>query len=339
MGPRALAHVLRPFASHVHPQLLVGLHTADDAAAYRVSPEQAIIQTVDFFPPIVDDPYQFGQIAAANAMSDVFAMGGEVLFALNIAGFPEDLPPSIIEAVFAGGADKVLEAGGVIAGGHTVLDAEPKYGLTVTGSAHPDRLLKKGGLAPGDRLVLTKPLGTGVITTALRAEVARPADVAAAVASMSSLNRAASRAAVGLGLRGATDVTGFGLLGHAVEMARASGVRLAIAAGSLPWLDGARAYARDGYLPGGAGRNRDYFQEYVHVGDGVARDVVDLLYDPETSGGLLLGVPPAKLVPLEDALAASGQAWSVVGAAEAREGFGPYVAVRRGDYAPRAAEE
>lgn len=339
MGPGALAHVLRPFASHVHPRLLVGLHTADDAAAYLVSPDQAIIQTVDFFPPIVDDPYAFGQIAAANAMSDVFAMGGEVWLALNVAGFPEDLPGEVVGAIFAGGADKVREAGGVIAGGHTVIDAEPKYGLTVTGAAHPARLLRKGGLRPGDHLVLTKRLGTGVITTALRAGVAQAPHVAAAIASMTRLNRAPSRAAVSTGLQGATDVTGFGLLGHALEMARASDVCLAIDQSSLPWLDGARAYARDGYLPGGAGRNRDYVQEFVEIDGDVPRDVVDLLYDPETSGGLLLGVPSEKLPPLEDGLASTGQPWAVIGSVETRHGMGPFVRVRRGEDAHHGVEE
>src|SRR5512136_2766815 len=223
MAPEALAHVLRPlqnrFKRQDYPDLIVGLGEPDDAAVYRISPDQAIIQTVDFFPPVVDHAYSFGAIAAANAMSDVYAMGGQVLFALNIAAFPEDLDVDIFSDILRGSADKVAEAGGAIAGGHTVRDREPKYGLAVTGVVHPDRILAKGGAKVGDELFLTKALGAGVITTALKREQADPTHVQTAIESMLQLNRAASRAALAAGVRAATDVTGFGLIGHALEMA------------------------------------------------------------------------------------------------------------------------
>src|SRR5213596_3262005 len=211
MGPGDLQDVLGGLTRHEHADLLVGLAHSDDAAVYRITDEVAIVETVDFFPPIVDDPYTYGAIAAANSMSDVYAMGGEVLFALNVAGFPRELPKEIIAAVFRGGADKVREAGGVIAGGHTVVDAEPKYGLCVTGRVHPDRILIKGGLRSGDRLFLSKPLGTGVITTAAKDNPASLAVLQGAVASMLRLNRVAAEVAREAGARGATDITGFGL--------------------------------------------------------------------------------------------------------------------------------
>src|SRR5579884_2005196 len=259
MGPEALAQVLRPLARMSHPDLLVGLQTSDDAAVYRLSPEQALIETVDFFPPVVDDPFTYGAIAAANSMSDVYAMGGDVLFALNIAAFPADLPPAILTAIFEGGASKVAEAGGVIAGGHTVTDDEPKYGLSVTGTVHPDRILTKAGAQIGDRVFLTKPLGTGVITTAIKNQVASPADAEAAIRSMLTLNRAASVAARRAGVNACTDITGFGLLGHATEVAIKSGVGLHVSAAAIPLLPGALRYVAKGQVPGGLVRNRDYY--------------------------------------------------------------------------------
>src|SRR6266704_4460241 len=214
MGPGDLQDVLGELKEHRHPDLLVGLGQSDDAAVYRVTDEVAIVETVDFFPPIVDDPYTYGAIAAANSMSDVYAMGGEVLFALNVAGFPRDMPKEVIAAVFKGGSDKVLEAGGVLAGGHTVVDAEPKYGLAVTGKVHPKRIFIKGGLRPGHRLFLSKPLGTGVIATAAKDDACGPAVLEGAVQSMLRLNRAAADVALEAAVRGATDITGFGLLGQ-----------------------------------------------------------------------------------------------------------------------------
>jgi selenide,water dikinase len=296
MAPEALAHVLRPlqnrFKRQDYPDLIVGLGEPDDAAVYRIGPDKAIIQTTDFFPPVVDDAYSFGAIAAANAMSDVYAMGGEVLFALNIAAFPEDLDPEIFAEVLRGSADKVVEAGGAIAGGHTVRDREPKYGLSVTGMVHPDHLLTKGGAKVGDALFLTKPLGAGVITTALKREQAQEAHVRVAIESMSKLNRAASRAALAAGVRAATDVTGFGLIGHALEMAEQSGVCFRFHFADIPLLPGAQAYADAWIFPGGAESNEKFYRPRTRFSAELTLAQQWLLFDPETSGGLLLPVPP-----------------------------------------------
>ena len=251
--------MLRPlqdkFKPSLFPNLIVGLGEPDDAAVYRLSDEQAIIQTVDFFPPVVDDAYWFGAIAAANALSDIYAMGGEVLFALNLAAFPEDLPPEILSDIMRGGADKVAEAGAAIAGGHTVKDKEPKYGLSVTGIVHPQKIMTKGGAVPGDVLVLTKPLGVGCVTTALKREQAEQAHVDAAIASMTRLNRTASQLARSFGAKSATDITGFGLIGHALEMAQASRVRFQFNWAALPFLPGALSYGEQWIFPGGAETN------------------------------------------------------------------------------------
>lgn len=309
--------MLRPlkemFPATAYPELLVGLSSADDAAVYRLNESQAVILTTDFFTPIVDDPYDYGAIAAANAMGDVYAMGGEVLLALNIAAFPNDLPASIIAEIIRGGAEKVREAGGVIAGGHTIQDAEPKYGLVVIGLARPDQIMIKGGARPGDVLVLTKPLGTGVITTALKRDLADIDHVAVAVASMSRLNREAARAARSVGVRGATDVTGFGLLGHAVEMAEASCVRLRFEYGKIPWLPGAHQYAQAGCFPGGARSNHRYFSRHVDVEVELKEPGLMLLYDPQTSGGLLIAVPAARLDDLLHEYERLGQPAWVIG--------------------------
>lgn len=273
-------------------ELLVGLQTADDAAVYLIAPGVAIVETVDFFAPIVDDPYAFGQIAAANAMSDVYAMGGEVLFALNVAAWPEDLDMAPLEAIFAGGVDKIAEAGGVIAGGHTVQDDEPKYGLAVTGRVDPDRILRKAGARGGDALYLTKPLGSGVITTAHKRGAVRPEDLASAVAAMIALNREASRAALAAGARAATDITGFGLLGHAWEMATASNVGLRIDAARVALMPGALEYAERGMRSGGLSRNTEFFlaEDRARFAAEIPNALRDLLLDPQTSGGLLVAV-------------------------------------------------
>src|SRR2546427_384130 len=251
MAPGDLQEVLEALKpmGRAQPDLLVGLGAADDAAVYRITADVAIVATVDFFPPVVDDPWTWGAISATNSMSDVFAMGGEVLFALAVAGFPREMSKAIIAEVFRGGSDKIAEAGGVIAGGHTVVDAEPKYGLCVTGRVHPDRILIKGGLRAGDRLFLSKPLGTGVITTAAKDGAVSAAVLEGAVASMLRLNRVAAEVAREAGARGATDVTGFGLLGHAGEMVKASGVGIAIGAPRLPLLPGTRELAEAGNQP------------------------------------------------------------------------------------------
>ena len=296
MGLGTLAQVLQPlrdtFDSSDHPDLLVGLDAADDAAVYRVSDDLAVIQTLDFFPPVVDDPYTYGAIGAANAMSDVYAMGGEVRFALNIAGFPEDLDPAILAEIFRGGAEKVREAGGVIAGGHTIFDAEPKYGLSVTGMIHPAAVITKGGAQPGDALLLTKPIGTGVLLTAAQQDYeGYEAGYEAAVASMLQLNRHASHLARAAGVHAMTDVTGFSLVGHASEMAVQSGARLAIEASAVPLLTDAHRFAAAGAVTGGGSRNREQLGERVMLPDGLDEALAQLLYDPQTSGGLLIAVP------------------------------------------------
>ncbi len=294
--------------------MLVGLKAADDAAVYRVAPDVAIIETVDFFPPIVDDAYAAGAIAAANAMSDVYAMGGEVLFALNVVAWPDDLSFEPLERLMRGAVDKIAEGDGVIAGGHTVIDKEPKFGLAVTGRAHPDRLLTKGALRAGDALWLTKPIGTGVLTTAHKNGELAPEDLASAVASMVTLNRAAARAAIEAGLHAATDVTGFALVGHAHEMAERSGLGIRLDARAVPLLPGARAHAERGVSFGGLERNTAYYVGEGHVRFAGAIDDATrrLLLDPQTSGGLLLGVPAAHAAAWDQAGERHGvSAWKV----------------------------
>jgi len=297
----------------------VGLARSDDAAVYRLNDRQAVIQTVDFFPPIVDDPYTYGAVAAANAMSDVYAMGGRVLLALNVAGFPQGFPRDAIRKIFQGGADKVAEAGAVIAGGHTVVDKEPKYGLCVTGLIHPDRVTVKGGLEPGHRLFLSKPLGTGVITTAAKGARANPAHLDAAIQSMTRLNRGAAEILSAMELRGCTDVTGFGLLGHGVEMVVASKCGFRIRVEAVPLLPGALHYAGGGFLAGGMGRNRRYVEGLAQEGklsvrmpSGVSADLIALLYDSETSGGLLFSAPAERADEVRERFAARGEpVWEV----------------------------
>ena len=256
MGPEALAQVLRPlggmFPAKEYPNLLVGLEVSDDAAVYRVSDELAIILTVDFFAPVVDDPYDYGAIAAANAMSDVYAMGGEVVLALNVCGFPIDLPVEMVSEILRGGAEKVAEAGGALAGGHTVIDKEPKYGLAVMGFVHPDHIATKAGAKAGDVLILTKPLGVGIIAAALKREIARSDHVRAAVEVMKTLNRKAAQLMQRVGVDAVTDITGFALLGHTQEMAEKSKVGIHLDVESLPFLEGASEYAQEQVFPAGA---------------------------------------------------------------------------------------
>jgi len=273
------------------PNLLVGLERADDAGVYQINDKQAIITTTDFFPPVVDDPYDFGAIAAANAMSDIYAMGGQVLFAINLVAFPDNLGPEILREILRGGAEKVAEAGAVVIGGHSVNDKEPKYGLAVTGIIDPALVKKKGGARPGDVLLLTKPLGVGVVTTALKRQITEDAHVAAAVASMKTLNRTAAEAALKAGANGMTDITGFGLLGHAYEMASQAGVDFHFQLEQLRFLPGAVAYGEAGAFPGGMANNMTFFRDHVSFGDTVPQLVQDMLWTPETSGGLLVAVP------------------------------------------------
>ena len=248
--------------------------------------------TTDFFAPLLDDPYDYGAIAATNAMSDVYAMGGEVVLALNIAAFPDDLPGEIIARILRGGADKVTEAGGIVAGGHTIIDAEPKFGLCVLGLVHPARVLTKAGAQPGDALFLTKALGTGIVTTAAKQDAAAPEHLDAAVESMTRLNRHASHLAREAGARALTDITGYSLLGHGYEMAAAGGVDFRFDASSVPLLPGALDYAGRGIITGGAARNRQYLAGKVRIADGISDAMGHVLFDPQTSGGLLFAVAP-----------------------------------------------
>jgi selenide,water dikinase len=320
LGADLLADALSGLGAQAAPEeLLAGLAPPDDAAAYRVSDDLAIIGTLDFFPPLVDDARTYGAIAAANALSDVFAMGGRVLFALSIAAFPEDMPRDVLAAIFDGAAAKVREAGGTLAGGHTIRDAEPKYGLAVIGSAHPDRLMRKGGARPGDRLLLTKRLGTGLLVSGSRQGRTKPANLARAIEQMCVLNRAAAEALVDAGVRGATDVTGFGLLGHGLEMARASGTRLVFEAASLPALDGALDLARAGVETGGAAHNRRFVGGSLALARGVPPETVTLAFDPQTSGGLLAAVPPGVAADVEGRLVAGGVDHWWIGRVEAAE--------------------
>jgi len=316
-----LAQVLRPLASQPAPaELLVGLSHADDAAVYLVAPDIAIVETLDFFPPIVDDAYASGAIAAANAMSDVYAMGGEILFALQIAAWPEDAPLAQLERMFAGAVDTVREAGGVIAGGHTVIDREPKFGLAVTGRVDPKRILRKDALRAGDALWLTKAIGTGVLTTAHKRGDLSPEDLASTVASMVASNREAARAAVDAGVHAATDVTGFGLAGHAHEMAVGAGLEVRIHMADVPLLPGARAHA-SGTSFGGLERNQAHFLAEGRVRiDGADEALRTLALDPQTSGGLLIGVPAQHAEAWERARAAHGVSATRIGEVTAGQG-------------------
>ena len=296
IGADILAQVVGPLRqSNVPPQLLIGLEAIDDAAVYRVNEQQAIISTADFFPPVVDDPYTYGAIAAANALSDVYAMGGQVLMAINLVAWPENLDTSILSEVLRGGMKIVEQAGGVIAGGHSISDNEPKYGLAVTGIVHPDHILTKGGARPGDVLILSKPLGTGLMTTAQKQGKVRQEDIAAAVQSMTRLNRRASEALVqaGSGVHAATDITGFGILGHAWEMAAQSLTNMRFDYAALPLLPNIRHYAELGCIPGGTGRNKHSLQAHVHFDDRLGQIDQAILFDPQTSGGLFAAIDPA----------------------------------------------
>jgi selenide,water dikinase len=320
-GMAALAQVLEHLSdiSAANPDVLVGLTAPDDAAVYRLNDEQAVVLTVDFFAPLVDDPYDYGRISATNAMSDVYAMGGEVVLALNVAAFPEEMSSETVAKVVRGGADMVHEAGGVIAGGHTIIDREPKYGLCVLGLVRPDGIFRKGGARPGDVLFLTKMLGTGIITTAAAGDGDKT-HLAAAVESMTTLNRHASHIAREAEVNALTDVTGYSLLGHAREIAKASDACLRIIADAVPVLPGALQYANAGITTGGAARNRAFFAEHVRIAEGVSAAMTDVLYDPQTSGGLLMAVPQERAADLQTRFAASGSRVWAIGEVVAGEG-------------------
>jgi selenide, water dikinase len=299
LSAEALAHVLRPvqdvFAGQDYPDLLVGLDSPDDAAVWKLDEQRALVLTTDFFTPVVDDAYDYGAIAAANSLSDVYAMGGQPFLALNVAALPPNLPAELLGQIIRGGAEKAREAGVVIAGGHTVQDKEPKFGLVVVGFVDPARALTKAGARPGDRLVITKPLGFGVTTTALKREISAPEDVAEVVDWMKRLNREASQLAREFHLRCGTDITGYSLLGHAAEIAHASQVMLRFTFDQVPFVSCARKYGELWAFPGGAADNRLYFGPNVRFGDKISEVDQMLLFDPQTSGGLLLAVPPDQI--------------------------------------------
>ena len=300
------------FDAASYPDLLVGLREPDDAAVWRLDEDRALVVTTDFFTPVVDDAYDYGAIAAANSMSDVYAMGGKPFLALNVASLPDNLPNEISSEIIRGGAEKAREAGVVIAGGHTVKDKEPKFGLVVIGFVDPRKMLSKGGLKVGDALVLTKPLGFGVTTTALKREQVDANDLLEAVNWMKRLNKDASQLAVEFGLRGGTDITGYSLLGHGLEMANASSVSLHFEFEKIPFISGARKYAEQGCFAGGAFDNKSHFESRVKFADSIDEENQMLLFDPQTSGGLLLGVPQEKL---DSFLARAGEinqpAWTI----------------------------
>lgn len=309
------------FDANEHPDLLVGLGDPDDAAVWKLDDSQALVVTTDFFTPIVDEAYDFGAIAAANALSDLYAMGARPFLALNLTAVPTDLPAAVLADILRGGADKVREAGAVIAGGHSIQDPEPKYGLVALGFADPGRLMTKRGARQGDVIYLTKPLGTGVITTALKQQAAAAEDVLDATRWMIRLNRTASGLAIGAGVRGATDVTGYGLIGHAAEMVAASGIGLTLHLASIPFLSGAPGYARGGYFPGGSNDNRDYFGPKAEFDTAIDETERRLLFDAQTSGGLLLSIPEAAARPFEAEATAKGLSVWPIGRAAGGHGI------------------
>jgi len=305
--------VLRRLPTLSHPDVIVGTETSDDAGVFRLRADLAVVNTVDFFTPIVDDPYVFGQIAAANALSDVYAMGADPVTAMNIVGFPKaTMDIEVLGDILEGGLDRAREAGAVVIGGHTIIDQELKYGMAVTGVVHPDRVIRNVGVRPGDVLVLTKPLGTGIVTTALKQRKASRAAVKAAVDSMVALNRVASEVARRFPVHACSDVTGFGLLGHGAEMAMGSRVTLVFEAKALPLLPGARRLAAAGFLTGGCKRNRAWLADKVVVEPSVAPGYEDVAFDPQTSGGLLIALPAARAGALLTRLRARGVAAATI---------------------------
>ena len=317
VGAGVLSQLLEGIRVHRDPNLLVGFDKSDDASVYKLSDELALVQTVDFFPPIADDPYLFGQIAATNALSDVYAMGGEPKLCLNIMAVPETMPREAVHDILRGGYDKVYEAGALITGGHSILDDEPKYGLAVTGFVHPEKMLTNAAARPGDVLVLTKPLGIGVLTSAGKAELLTEETAAHMNRLMTTLNKSARDVMVRHRVHACTDVTGFGLLGHGFEMAQGSDVELHISVGSVDLLPEALEFARMGVLPAGMYRNRTFAEPAVDAGT-VETAAQDLLFDPQTSGGLLMAVAP------EDADALLAELAPVVPSAQRIGTVSPY---------------
>lgn len=292
IGPGTLAGILETLPKFDDPNLLVGIETSDDGAIYKVSEDLALIQTLDFFTPVVDDPYTFGQVAAANALSDIYAMGGEPKVALNIVAWPNCVNPKFLGEILRGGAEKVKEAGAVLAGGHSIQDDEPKYGLSVTGFVHPDRIFKNCGAKVGDVLILTKPLGTGIVNTAVKADMASKEAQEEVIRVMTTLNKKAKRIIEKYEIHSCTDVTGFGLAGHSMEMAEGSGVTIDIWMDKLPIQKAALEYACMGLIPAGAYRNRSFTEDRIEILEGVSEELQDIFFDPQTSGGLLVSVTP-----------------------------------------------
>ncbi len=301
-----LADVLESLPKSSHPNLLVDMSTADDAGVYRLDDETALVQTVDFFPPIVDDPYDFGRIAAANALSDIYAMGGRPLTALNIVGFPMSMPTWVLTEVLRGGADVVTAAGAVVVGGHSVKDTELKFGVAATGIVNPNRVVANTGAQIGDRLFLTKPLGTGIMSTALKRELIDAAAMQPVVEQMATLNRAAAEIMTAHGATAATDVTGFGFLGHLREMVLGSGVAIDVDTSSIPVLDGALTLADRGVVTGGSKETHRVVEPQLRGHDVIATAMLEVLIDPQTSGGLLIAVPTESAQACGRALAAAG---------------------------------
>ncbi len=317
--------MLRPlagiFSAKDYPNLLVGFDPPDDAAVWKINEHQSLVVTTDFFTPVVDNAYDYGAIAAANALSDIYAMGAKPFLALNIAAFPPQLPSEILSEIIRGGATKAKEAGVIIAGGHTIQDNEPKYGLIVCGMVETNSLLKKSGVLAGDLLILTKPLGIGVTTTAIKREKAASEDIAEAISWMEKLNNRSSEIAVTLGLKAATDITGFSLLGHAHEMSEASGVQLIFESQKVPFLKHALKYGEKGFFAGGASDNRMYYSKFVKFSEDISEVMEMLLFDPQTSGGLLIACPPTKLEQFQLLAKSNDQPFWVVGQAASGSGI------------------
>ena len=319
VGAGVLSQLLEGILVHHDPNLLVGFDKSDDASVYKISDELALVQTVDFFPPIADDPYVFGQIAATNALSDVYAMGGEPKLCLNIMAVPKDMPKEAVHRLLQGGYDKVYEAGALITGGHSILDEEPKYGLAVTGFVHPDKILTNSGAKPGDVLLFTKPLGIGVLSTAAKADMVSDEGMALAQRMMTTLNKSARDVMVQYRVHACTDVTGFGMLGHLYEMAQGSDVQITLDVEAMDLIPEALELARMGILPEGMYRNRSFAQEAVEPGTTeLAKQ--DLLYDPQTAGGLVMACDPADADALFEALKAAVPSAQKIGTVAAYEG-------------------
>ena len=291
VGAGVLAQLLEDIKVHTDPNLLVGFDRSDDASVYKISDELALVQTVDFFPPIADDPYTFGAIAATNALSDIYAMGGEPKLALNIMAVPEDMPKETVHEILRGGYDKVYEAGALITGGHSIYDEEPKYGLAVTGFVHPDKILTNSGAKPGDVLLFTKPVGIGVLTSAMKAQMVDEETEKFAFRMMTTMNKSARDAMIKYDVHACTDVTGFGLMGHLLEMAQGSDAQIHVDVNGVDMIPEALEFARMGVLPAGMYRNRSFAEDSVEQGN-IPLDKADLLFDPQTSGGLVICVSP-----------------------------------------------